>query len=129
MCMSEAHRTQLTATNLERSDTCSNSSAFPAAYLRTSVTRRAGVMCLDFHPQHPHLLAVGCYDGSVLVYDMRSKVQFAAYGCGYEASLAPLCKAVIGVSEIGLSQLRVCGSASVSYECVAASHLARLAAT
>ena len=35
----------------------------------------AGVMCLDFHPQHPHLLAVGCYDGSVLVYDMRSKVQ------------------------------------------------------
>ena len=35
----------------------------------------AGVMCLDFHPQHAHLLAVGCYDGSVLVYDLRSKVR------------------------------------------------------
>lgn len=35
----------------------------------------AGVMCLDFHPQQAHLLAVGCYDGSVLVYDLRSRVQ------------------------------------------------------
>ena len=28
-------------------------------------------MCLDFHPQHPNLLALGCYDGSVSVYDVR----------------------------------------------------------
>ena len=28
-------------------------------------------MCLNFHPQHPNLLALGCYDGSVSVYDVR----------------------------------------------------------
>ena len=31
----------------------------------------AGVMCLAFHPQHASLLAVGCYDGTVHVYDVR----------------------------------------------------------
>eukprot|EP00814_Leptocylindrus_danicus_P010057 CAMPEP_0116027428 /NCGR_PEP_ID=MMETSP0321-20121206/14641_1 /TAXON_ID=163516 /ORGANISM="Leptocylindrus danicus var. danicus, Strain B650" /LENGTH=696 /DNA_ID=CAMNT_0003500817 /DNA_START=69 /DNA_END=2159 /DNA_ORIENTATION=+ len=30
----------------------------------------SGVMCLDFHPLYPSLLAVGCYDGSVLVYNV-----------------------------------------------------------
>lgn len=30
----------------------------------------SGIMCLDFHPQHPSLLAVGCYDGNVMVYDV-----------------------------------------------------------
>lgn len=30
-------------------------------------------MCLDFHPQHPNLLAVGCYDGSVSVFDIRTR--------------------------------------------------------
>lgn len=33
----------------------------------------AGVMCLDFHPSSPSLLAVGLYDGTVLVYDIRNK--------------------------------------------------------
>jgi dynein intermediate chain 1 len=37
-------------------------------------TTESGVMCLDFHPQHSSLLAVGCYDGTVLVYDVRSKL-------------------------------------------------------
>ena len=40
--------------------------SFPECTLRTE----SGVMCLDFHPQHPSLLAVGCYDGSVLVFDV-----------------------------------------------------------
>jgi dynein intermediate chain 1 len=31
---------------------------------------RSGVYCLDFHPQHASLLAVGLYDGSVAVYDV-----------------------------------------------------------
>ena len=31
----------------------------------------SGVMCLDIHPAHPHLLAIGLYDGSVCVYDLR----------------------------------------------------------
>ena len=30
----------------------------------------SGVMSLDFHPQHPSLLAVGCYDGSVMVFNL-----------------------------------------------------------
>lgn len=38
-----------------------------------------GVMCLDFHPQHHALLAVGCYDGTVMVYDVRNKVNRPIY--------------------------------------------------
>ncbi|XP_064607782.1 dynein intermediate chain 2, ciliary-like isoform X2 [Liolophura sinensis] len=30
----------------------------------------SGVMCLDIHPEHPYLLAVGYYDGSVGVYNV-----------------------------------------------------------
>ena len=30
-----------------------------------------GAMSLDWHPQHHALLCVGCYDGSVAVYDVR----------------------------------------------------------
>ena len=30
-------------------------------------------MCLDFHPKTPALLAVGLYDGTVLVYDIRNR--------------------------------------------------------
>lgn len=37
-------------------------------------TTDSGVMCLDFHPQHSSLLAVGLYDGTVMVYDVRNKV-------------------------------------------------------
>lgn len=33
----------------------------------------SGVMCLDFHPTHHSLLAVGCYDGTVMVFDVRIK--------------------------------------------------------
>jgi dynein intermediate chain 1 len=33
----------------------------------------SGVMCIDFHPQHHPLLAVGCYDGTVKVFDVRRK--------------------------------------------------------
>jgi WD40 repeat protein len=33
----------------------------------------SGVMCLDFHPQHSSMLAVGLYDGTVLVYDFQKK--------------------------------------------------------
>eukprot|EP00744_Colponema_vietnamica_P002264 GILI01003588.1.p1 GENE.GILI01003588.1~~GILI01003588.1.p1 ORF type:complete len:684 (+),score=215.38 GILI01003588.1:90-2141(+) len=36
-------------------------------------TTESGVMSLDFHPQHAALLAVGLYDGTVLVYDVRNK--------------------------------------------------------
>merc|ERR1719248_433526 len=33
----------------------------------------AGVCSLDWHPRHPALLAVGLYDGTVLVYDVRAR--------------------------------------------------------
>jgi len=33
----------------------------------------SGVMCLDFHPHHHSLLSVGCYDGTVMVFDVRVK--------------------------------------------------------
>jgi len=39
----------------------------------------SGVMCLDFHPQHPSLIAVGCYDGTVMVFDVRMKVNRPMY--------------------------------------------------
>jgi dynein intermediate chain 1 len=38
-----------------------------------------GVLCLHFHPQHHALLAVGCYDGTVMVYDVRNKVNKPIY--------------------------------------------------
>lgn len=36
-------------------------------------TTETGVMCLDFHPNFPALLAVGLYDGTVMVFDIRLK--------------------------------------------------------
>lgn len=39
----------------------------------------SGVMCLDFHPHHQSLLAVGCYDGTVLVFDVRHKTNRPIY--------------------------------------------------
>merc|ERR1719183_176357 len=39
----------------------------------------AGVCSLDWHPHHPALLAVGLYDGTVLVYDVRAKLKRAIY--------------------------------------------------
>lgn len=37
------------------------------------------VMSLDFHPKAPALLAVGLYDGVVLVYDIRNKSKQPIY--------------------------------------------------
>ena len=38
-----------------------------------------GVMCVDIHPKHPHMLAVGLADGSVAVFNLqvRRPVNFA----------------------------------------------------
>jgi len=38
-----------------------------------SFTTESGVMCVDFHPTHPALIAAGCYDGTVMVFDIRLK--------------------------------------------------------
>ena len=39
----------------------------------------SGVMCLDFHPQLPSLLAVGCYDGNVMVFNVNNGSTKAIY--------------------------------------------------
>ena len=39
-----------------------------------SLGTAAGVTCLQFHPDYPSLLAVGCYDGRLLVFDVHSGV-------------------------------------------------------
>ncbi|KAL5506552.1 hypothetical protein EMCRGX_G008216 [Ephydatia muelleri] len=33
----------------------------------------SGVMSLDIHPEHPYLIAVGLYDGTVAVYALKDK--------------------------------------------------------
>jgi dynein intermediate chain 1 len=44
-----------------------------------SFTTESGVMCLDFHIKNPALLAVGLYDGTVMVFDIRAKSNKAIY--------------------------------------------------
>ncbi|CAI2360651.1 unnamed protein product [Moneuplotes crassus] len=44
-----------------------------------SFTTESGVMCLDFHKKNPALLAVGLYDGTVMVFDIRAKSNKAIY--------------------------------------------------
>jgi len=39
----------------------------------------AGVCSLDWHPTRPALLAVGLYDGTVLVYDVRARTKKSIY--------------------------------------------------
>ncbi|KAI9190755.1 WD40-repeat-containing domain protein [Polychytrium aggregatum] len=39
----------------------------------------SGVMCLDFHPQHPSMIAVGLYDGTVSVFNMQKKMDSPIY--------------------------------------------------
>ena len=39
----------------------------------------SGVMALDFHPDHPYLMAVGFYDGAVAVYNLRDKTNTPAF--------------------------------------------------
>lgn len=34
---------------------------------------QTGVMCLDIHPEHSSLVAVGMYDGTVAVYNLQEK--------------------------------------------------------
>jgi len=39
----------------------------------------SGVMCVDIHPHHPHLVAAGFYDGSVCVFNVAEKSTQPAY--------------------------------------------------
>ncbi|NWS22821.1 DNAI1 protein, partial [Pachyramphus minor] len=39
----------------------------------------SGVMCLDFNSEHPHLMAVGFYDGNVAIYSLRKETSQPSY--------------------------------------------------
>lgn len=43
------------------------------AFPEYSFTTEYGATCLDFHPKHPSLLAVGLYDGTVMIFDVRQR--------------------------------------------------------
>lgn len=49
--------------------------AFPEYIYPTS----SGVMSLDIHAQHSHLVAVGFYDGCVAVYSLKEEEQEPVY--------------------------------------------------
>ncbi|XP_032232200.1 dynein intermediate chain 2, ciliary isoform X2 [Nematostella vectensis] len=44
------------------------------SYPEYGIKTESGVMCLDIHPEHPHMLAAGFYDGSVAVYSISEKM-------------------------------------------------------
>lgn len=48
----------------------------------TIFSTESGVMCLHFHPQHPSILAVGLYDGNVLVYNVQKKTDLPLFKSG-----------------------------------------------
>jgi len=53
--------------------------SMPVCQPEYTIHTKTGIMCLDFHPQHSYLLAVGDYSGCVKVYDLRNKVQKPIY--------------------------------------------------
>ena len=38
-----------------------------------------GVMCVDIHPQHPHMVVVGLYDGNIAVYNLQTRRSTPSY--------------------------------------------------
>ncbi|NXD27294.1 DNAI1 protein, partial [Spelaeornis formosus] len=44
-----------------------------------SFSSESGIMCLDFHSDHPHLLAVGFYDGNVAIYNLKKASSQPSY--------------------------------------------------
>lgn len=43
------------------------------AHPERNITVESGVTAMHWHPNHPSLLCVGAYDGSVAVYDVRNR--------------------------------------------------------
>ncbi|KFU86753.1 Dynein intermediate chain 1, axonemal, partial [Chaetura pelagica] len=42
-------------------------------------TSESGIMCLDFHNDHPCLMAVGFYDGNVAIYNLKKTTSQPSY--------------------------------------------------
>ncbi|KAK3771270.1 hypothetical protein RRG08_024349 [Elysia crispata] len=51
--------------------------SFPECFFETD----SGVMCLDVHPQHPHWICAGFYDGSVAIFSAVDKREGAIHRC------------------------------------------------
>ncbi|XP_071586234.1 dynein axonemal intermediate chain 1 isoform X2 [Heliangelus exortis] len=49
--------------------------SFPEYVFRSE----SGVMCLDFHNDHPYLLAVGFHDGNVAIYNLKKATSQPSY--------------------------------------------------
>jgi dynein intermediate chain 1 len=49
------------------------------------INTESGVMCLDFHPRHPSLLAVGYYDGMVSAYDISNGTKQPIYSSSLQS--------------------------------------------
>ncbi|KAM6227454.1 dynein axonemal intermediate chain 1 isoform 1-T1 [Spheniscus humboldti] len=43
------------------------------------LSSESGVMCLDFHNDHPYLMAVGFYDGNVAIYNVKKATSQPSY--------------------------------------------------
>lgn len=54
-------------------------------YPEYSFATDSGVLSIDFHPSFTNLLAVGCYDGTVLVFDIARKVESLIYKSSVES--------------------------------------------
>ena len=44
-----------------------------------SFQAQSGVICVDIHPDHPHMLAAGLSDGNVAVYNLQKNPQKPSY--------------------------------------------------
>lgn len=44
-----------------------------------AIPTQSGVMSVDFHKRHAHLLAVGMYDGNVAIYNLQKKTNTPAF--------------------------------------------------
>lgn len=51
--------------------------SYPEFFFETD----SGVMCLDIHPQHPHWICAGFYDGSVALFSAVDRKDGPIHRC------------------------------------------------
>ena len=52
---------------------------FTKKLILKSFQAQSGVICVDIHPDHPHMLAAGLSDGNVAVYNLQKNPQKPSY--------------------------------------------------
>lgn len=72
-------------------------------------TTDSGVLALDFHPQLQNLLAVGCHNGTVLVFNTKDKLNKPIYEASMETGKHndPVWQVIWQIDEAG-KQLEFC---------------------